>query len=96
VGIIFGSGFIYIFAAVFFLVYMAFSAWTGKPLYEPGPAPGFTRASLLLTAGSSLCGAYLIYTAVQWARGRWRLALVLLAALILLAQFLQATGVLRA
>jgi hypothetical protein len=95
VGVIAAFGVIMLAFATFSLVYMSYTAWTGERMYNPGPPPGFVRDGIVITAIGALSGVTLLFASVQWWRGRWRLALIIVAALVLLCQMMSALGVMR-
>ena len=95
VGVIAAFGVIMLAFATFSLVYMSYTAWTGERMYNPGPPPGFVRDGIVITAIGALSGVTLLFVSVQWWRGRWRLALIIVAAVVFLCQMMSALGVMR-
>src|SRR4051794_2711618 len=72
--------------ALWGLVYMVYTSVTGKAMYEPGPSPGFTRDTIVVTGTSAVAAALLFFASLQWWRGRWRVAILIVAALWLIFQ----------
>jgi hypothetical protein len=77
---------------VFLFVVMLITAWTGEPLYSPGPS-GLTREGLIVAAWSTGCGMALCGSSIEWWRGRWWTALSLIVGCVLAAQILRLTGI---
>jgi hypothetical protein len=81
--------------ALWGLIYMVYTNSTGEPMYEPGPSPGFTRDTIVVTGASAFSAAVLFFALFQWWRGRWWLAILLVAALWLIFQAMAAIGLVR-
>ncbi len=74
---------------VFFL--MAYTTWTGKPMYEPGPS-GFSREGFLVGFWGVNCGGMLLLAAALWWKGRWWSALAVVAACFAVGGIASACG----
>jgi hypothetical protein len=74
---------------------MAYTAWTGSALYELGPV-GFTRQGLTVAAWNVVTGIALLISATQWSKGRWRIAIAIVVAVITVAYFAATLGVVPA
>jgi hypothetical protein len=86
----FGGLFLLAGVSSFFL--MAYTTWRGGPLYAPGPS-GFSKDGLFTGVWGICCGSVLIVSAIQWWKGRWRLALAIIGACMLLAKILSVAGI---
>lgn len=86
VALIGGIGAIYLVAGVGSLLYMAITAWTGKPLYEPSPPVGFTRLGFMVAIVVIAMGSWLVLTAHQLWKWHWKTAILMIVACILANQ----------
>jgi hypothetical protein len=71
---------------------MTYTTFTDAPLYSPGPS-GYSKQGLSVCVWGMGCGCYLILCAIQWWKGRWRLALAMVAVCFLIAALLSVAGI---
>lgn len=77
---------------VFAFLLMAYTTWTGQPLYSPGPS-GYSKAGLFVGIWGICCGSCLIVSAVLWWKSRWWLALAIIGMCFAVAKILAVTGI---
>jgi len=95
VGILGAFGCISLAFTVFSVVYMLYTSWTKEPMYSPGPPPGFTKEGFAVAGITAFSGAILIMASILWWRGRWWLAILIVATLWLILQTMAAMGLIR-
>jgi hypothetical protein len=93
VAILAAFGVLFALAGIADFIMMAITSWSGRPLYKLGPS-GYSRDGVVIGFLGIGLGACLITAARFWSSGRWRAALVIVAAGLALTQLLSATGLL--
>lgn len=81
-----GMGAIYCAMGIGGFLLMAITSWTGEPLYEPGPPPGFSELGSTVAGFAVFCGGLLVLAAHQLWKWRWKTALGILATCVIATQ----------
>lgn len=84
-------GGIYLLGGASMIVVMAYTTWTGRPLYTPGPS-GFDRVGFVMSLFLICLGGCLLAASRFLWKGRWLLALAFVGNCIAAATVLRLTG----